>query len=203
MNKIIIGYFEKESFPEGISDNNAIIKTLKIIFKDPLVETLYYKGLSPCRCCGNFNGCAEYIIKFEDTEFIIPEGYIHYLKTHKLDPDPNLKLLFKIYGNYIENKAETIYNKLKSPITKENMELAYSLGLIKKSNLKHEQWYYGSCRNSSTAKWNSQKNIFEYVRTKFGQSYWDQIEHPEDDTGYDIFIPIIEIDDDESVNPLL
>lgn len=65
--------------------------------------------------------------------------------------------------------------------------------LIPKSELKHDVWYRGSCRNSSKARWDSENNRFRYLRTKFGDSFWEDINHPEDDNGFDLFYPFEEI----------
>ena len=62
-----------------------------------------------------------------------------------------------------------------------------AMGLIPKRELVHKQWYLGTCRNASQARWNAETQKFEYLRTKFGWTFWDEIEHPEDDCGYDLF----------------
>ena len=46
----------------------------------------------------------------------------------------------------------------------------------------------GSCRNSSEATWNG--TVFIYERYKFGSYYNDEINHFEDDDGYDLFVPL-------------
>ena len=51
--------------------------------------------------------------------------------------------------------------------------------------------YLGSCRNSERAIWNGK--CFEYERYKWGTTYIDEINHFEDDDGYDLFVPIKEI----------
>ena len=44
------------------------------------------------------------------------------------------------------------------------------------------------CRNASEAVWDGEK--FTYLRTKFGTTYTEFINHFEDDDGYDVFVPI-------------
>ena len=61
-------------------------------------------------------------------------------------------------------------------------------GAIAKKNLEIGSWYVGDTRNTIRAKWNGTE--FEYVRFKWGNSFWDTINHFEDDNGYAIFIPI-------------
>ena len=64
-------------------------------------------------------------------------------------------------------------------------------GAIPKDRLVKGKTYFGGCRNSSTATWNG--NEFEYERYKFGSSFNETINHFEDDDGYDLFVPIREI----------
>ena len=64
-------------------------------------------------------------------------------------------------------------------------------GAIPKDRLVKGKTYFGDCRNSSTATWNG--NEFEYERYKFGSSFNETINHFEDDDGYDLFVPIREI----------
>lgn len=43
-----------------------------------------YRGYSPCRICEISNGCREYTFG----SFRWPQGYIHYLDKHNVQPDP-------------------------------------------------------------------------------------------------------------------
>ena len=61
-------------------------------------------------------------------------------------------------------------------------------GGIPKKELIINKMYLGSCRNTDRAEWNGK--TFEYVRIKFGTNYIEEINHFEDDDGYDVFIPI-------------
>lgn len=76
------------------------------------------------------------------------------------------------------------------PITAKVMAEAYKLGMIKKEDLINGKKYFGTCRNASEAIWNSEKQRFTYIRTKFGSSFEEDINHPEDDNGFDLFVPI-------------
>lgn len=67
-------------------------------------------------------------------------------------------------------------------------------GGIPKKDLKDGHLYQGSCRNASEALWNAEKQCFIYWRTKFGSTYQEEINHFEDDDGYDLFVPIKEIE---------
>lgn len=61
-------------------------------------------------------------------------------------------------------------------------------GGIPKEDLVVGKTYVGSCRNASEATWNGEK--FTYMRTKFGYTYPEDINHFQDDDGYDLFVPI-------------
>lgn len=67
---------------------------------------------------------------------------------------------------------------------------------------KHElvvgKTYKGNCRNSHIAVWDGK--VFWYDRYKFGSTYREDINHYEDDDGYDVFVPF-EVDDDVIVLP--
>jgi hypothetical protein len=64
---------------------------------------------------------------------------------------------------------------------------------IPKSELKDGAYYEGSCRNASIARWNATKSIFLYNRRKFNDVFVEDINHPEDDNGFDLFYPEKEI----------
>ena len=58
---------------------------------------------------------------------------------------------------------------------------------LPKSALVAGTYYAGKCRNAQFAQWDGTK--FVYVRHKFGFSFPEEIEHPEDDRGFDVFFP--------------
>lgn len=84
------------------------------------------------------------------------------------------------------NKANP-YEVRRQYLTNKDIHEALALGLIPKHELVNGQWYLGACRNSEYARWNASTEKFDYRRSKFGQSFWDEIEHPEDDAGFDLF----------------
>lgn len=59
---------------------------------------------------------------------------------------------------------------------------------IPKAKLITGHEYQGICRNANKAIWNGL--VFVYERHKFGSSYLEEINHYEDDDGYDLFVPI-------------
>lgn len=64
-------------------------------------------------------------------------------------------------------------------------------GAIPKEKLVVGKCYEGSCRNASNAVWDGDK--FTYGRTKFGYTYDEDINHFQDDDGFDLFVPLKEI----------
>ena len=64
-------------------------------------------------------------------------------------------------------------------------------GAIPKEKLIVGKCYEGSCRNASNAVWNGEK--FTYGRTKFGYTYDEDINHFQDDDGFDLFVPLKEV----------
>jgi len=61
--------------------------------------------------------------------------------------------------------------------------------MLKKEDLIDGEQYIGVCRNSSVAIWSAKDNCFFYIRNKFGKYFVEKINHPEDDDGFDLFIP--------------
>lgn len=63
---------------------------------------------------------------------------------------------------------------------------------LPKDKLEVGAFYYGKCRNAGQAQWNGK--VFIYKRTKFGDTFLEEIEHPEDDRGFDVFFPFEKIE---------
>ncbi len=61
-------------------------------------------------------------------------------------------------------------------------------GAIPKKDLIVGKIYIGDCRNATEAIWKG--NVFTYKRYKFGTYFDEDINHFEDDNGYDVFVPI-------------
>lgn len=59
---------------------------------------------------------------------------------------------------------------------------------IPKKDLVVGQTYMGECRNASEAEWTGEH--FVYRRYKWGNVFLEDINHYEDDDGYDVFVPI-------------
>ena len=65
-------------------------------------------------------------------------------------------------------------------------------GGIPKDKLEVGAWYRGECRNAKLAQWKGEG--FVYERTKFGYTYNEEINHFQDDDGYDVFVPIEKVE---------
>lgn len=83
--------------------------------------------------------------------------------------------------------------RFSNPLTKEELEKAYADGMIRKEDLKDGVSYKGHCRNASVAVWHAEKGRFTYQREKFGSVFPEDINHPADDNGFDLFTPYEEI----------
>jgi hypothetical protein len=59
---------------------------------------------------------------------------------------------------------------------------------VAKKDLVHGAYYTGRCRNASEARWNADKQVFVYWRTKFSSTFLEEINHPEDDKMFDVFV---------------
>ena len=84
----------------------------------------------------------------------------------------------------------------RDPIASERLETLYALGLIPLKDLQEGKYYYGTCRNARVARWDGK--VFTYIRSKFGERFPEDINHPENDDGYDLFFPVGECEPTES-----
>jgi hypothetical protein len=74
---------------------------------------------------------------------------------------------------------------------------------ISKSELEHGAYYAGSCRNASVARWDATHGHFRHRRTKFGQTFIEEIKCPEDESQFDVFVTDRKIEAPEAPIPLL
>ena len=103
------------------------------------------------------------------------------------------ELLKNLYQFVIDNLSYEEYHNFGSPDHFHKWaETHYKI--IPKSELIINKKYNGNCRNASEAVWNGEK--FIYKRHKFGTTYSEEINHYEDDDGYDVFVPIEYIGED-------
>lgn len=88
-----------------------------------------------------------------------------------------------------KHDAQTIYHACYRLRTID-LEAALLAGMIAKKDLEEGATYIGYCRNATEATWHSALNRFTHVRDKFGMKYTEEIHHPEDDVGFDVFVPV-------------
>jgi len=89
------------------------------------------------------------------------------------------------------------------PIQPGELEAAYARGMLRKSDLEDGSYYRGYCRNATVAQWSAEQNRFFYMRQKFDRRFCDRAAHPEDDYGFDIFVPLEKVTpkEDEIIFP--
>jgi len=110
------------------------------------------------------------------------------LKKEREDRTPNLIKWLEEMGEFTEDHIP------EPPILEKDLYGKYVIpnfircGAIPKDKLIVGKTYIGNCRNASEAVWNG--DFFTYKRTKFGNTYDENINHFQDDDGYDVFVPI-------------
>jgi hypothetical protein len=115
-----------------------------------------------------------------DSFFIDMWNFLEQIKNVELE---------EIYTHIVKFDKDTIENiNLPKLIGYNTYIELYNKGIIRKSQLLKNHYYYGTCRNANVALWNGYE--FLYNRTKFGSTYVETINHLEDDNGYDLFIPL-------------
>lgn len=60
--------------------------------------------------------------------------------------------------------------------------------IISKEKLEHGAYYLGRCRNAHIARWNSKTQRFFYWRCKFGNLFIEEINAPENESQFDVFV---------------
>jgi hypothetical protein len=99
--------------------------------------------------------------------------------------------------NRKEELSQWPYIRFPIPIKESDLEAAYQKGMLSKEQLVDGHYYLGYCRNAYVAKWDSSEKTFCYMRTKWKDIYPEKIFHPEDDNGYDLFIPYKKVEPTE------
>jgi hypothetical protein len=96
----------------------------------------------------------------------------------------------------IFNEDNIWYIHLPKPIPGDLYIELYKKGIIPKKNLLKNHYYFGKCRNGRVAMWNGYE--FIYMRQEMNKSYHpEEINHIEDDNGFDLFIPLKEVTPEE------
>ena len=116
------------------------------------------------------------------------------LEEYKMDAENNLKKRDLIIKERWENLKpfETCNDvpRLPNPLTAFYVEKLIKAGAIPKKYLIDGQKYYGECRNADEAIWDEKRKCFIYKRNKFGYTFDEDINHFEDDNGFDLFVPL-------------
>lgn len=126
--------------------------------------------------------------------FKVSQGSDAIIRFLKIDISESEKDLIKDWRENINNLGMIYIENI-------NETLIDYIGAIKKKDLIDNEDYIGVCRNAKVAKWNKKENCFYYIRNKFGKLFIEKIKHPEDDDGFDLFIPfrkIIDVRKEES-----
>ena len=103
------------------------------------------------------------------------------------------------WADIINNKSlnlmsddELSWINVPKPLNKEEeifiQDTLINNGAIPLHNLEVGKTYVGFCRNSSEAIWQGEK--FVYQRYKWGTTYPEEINHFQNDDGYDVFVPV-------------
>lgn len=70
------------------------------------------------------------------------------------------------------------------------------------ADLVHGAYYEGRCRNATVARWNANIGKFVHWRTKFGETFLEEINHPENDKQFDVFVVQREIPEPAATIPI-
>jgi hypothetical protein len=75
---------------------------------------------------------------------------------------------------------------LRPPVLEASMKEDYT-PKIPKDKLEHGAYYKGRCRNATEARWHAEKEVFIHWRTKFNETFLEEISCPEDELMFDVF----------------
>jgi len=92
----------------------------------------------------------------------------------------------------LKRKANLIYRE-HCPRGAVDIAACYKAGMIPQEKLVHGKVYVGYCRNADEALWQQDIKSFVYLRGKFGDIFDEMIPSPEDDNGFDVFVPVAEV----------
>lgn len=82
------------------------------------------------------------------------------------------------------------FRRHRGPVTNEDLEAAYSQGMLKKEDLKDGEWYLGDSRAGRYGMWHGTDNCFYVTKSSMGMKFGEALNHPADDNGYALFSPI-------------
>lgn len=79
----------ENSWKDNEEKKHKIICAIKHLYNNPY-RNEGYLGDSYCRICNKTNGNFESTVQFGKYIFIIPQGYIHYIEDHNVEPNKQL-----------------------------------------------------------------------------------------------------------------
>lgn len=117
--------------------------------------------------------------------------------------------IYRMYERFFKKKEramrrllDTDYSGVPNPITDWWIGMVRTTRLyIMKDQLEVGGIYYGRCRNASISLWNGEK--FTYIRSKMGSEFPEEINHFEDDDGFDVFTPLFRLEEEDLQIPWL
>lgn len=80
-----------------------------------------------------------------------------------------------------------------TPVKPEELSTAYARGMLRKKDLEDGAYYRGQARRTTVAMWSAKEDCFLYMRQKFSVRIVSRIRHPENDEGFDLFVPFEKI----------
>lgn len=112
------------------------------------------------------------------------------MNIHDITPrELSLKVHYENHKTFQLDDNDIEFPLINNPELRKWMENKFiELSALPKDKLEIGKYYYGASRNTDEAMWNG--NTFEYEVHKFGFTYKDNINHFQDDDGYDVFVPI-------------
>lgn len=126
--------------------------------------------------------------------FKLSSGKKSFIKFLNIDIEQTEEMLVSDWATQ-ENK----FGIIKIPRDKINGHIIDNIGAIRRHDLIDGMDYLGICRNAKTAKWSEKEGCFFYIRKKFDSIFLERINHPEDDDGFDLFIPFAKVGDIRSI----
>jgi len=88
------------------------------------------------------------------------------------------------------------YIRSKGRLGSDELKELESMGMIPLKDLQDKSYYYGICRNTRIARWVNSANCFLYIREKHKSFHMAEINHPANDNGFDLFIPLRKINEE-------
>jgi len=96
--------------PVPVPTSTPVSSDIIDLMEKYLINDCCYLGFSQCRICNKKNGSKETHITHNGIKFIVPEGYIHYVKDHNVHLSSNLIEYLKKIDADSDNKVNIMYD---------------------------------------------------------------------------------------------